>query len=155
MEKTARSLVTAAPGVELRAGAVVTGLQFEGVRSGDAGAPRVTGVQLADGTTLAADLVVDASGRSSKAADWMAAAGLQRPDELILDAKLGYATRQYKIPTTGYTGRRAVSWGCCHRRSSDGWGAATWPPAPPRPRPSRTPLCSCSWGRGPGASVVP
>lgn len=47
---------------------------------------------------LAADLVVDASGRSSKAADWLATLGYPRTTEVTIDALLGYASRRYRIP---------------------------------------------------------
>lgn len=68
---------------------------------------RVSGVRLrvrGDGhtdrttKTLRADLVIDASGRSSRAPAWLAALGYERPPETIIDAKLGYATRQYAPP---------------------------------------------------------
>lgn len=45
-------------------------------------------MKLKGGEVLATDLVVDASGRSSQTADWMAAAGLQPPPKLMVDAKL-------------------------------------------------------------------
>jgi hypothetical protein len=46
---------------------------------------------------FAADLVVDASGRSSKAADWLATLGYPRTTEVTIDALLGYASRRYRI----------------------------------------------------------
>ena len=52
-------------------------------------------------------MVVDASGRSSRAADWLAAAGREAPPVLVVDGKLAYATRFYR-PREGYTGLRAV-----------------------------------------------
>ena len=57
------------PNVETRRGAVVAGL-LTGPSVID-GVPHVTGVRLADGDELAADLVVDASGRRSPTADWI------------------------------------------------------------------------------------
>ena len=48
--------------------------------------------------TLYADLVVDASGRSSKTPEWLADLGYQRPAETIIDAHNGYATRWYEKP---------------------------------------------------------
>lgn len=47
---------------------------------------------------LAADFVVDASGRSSKAPDWLESLGYGRPTETTVDPKVGYATRLYKKP---------------------------------------------------------
>ncbi|MEV4441275.1 FAD-dependent oxidoreductase [Streptomyces sp. NPDC049577] len=63
---------------------------------------RVRGVRLRDrgqdaaraGTReLAADLVVDASGRSSRAPAWLTALGAEAPDEEYLETGLAYATR--------------------------------------------------------------
>ncbi|MFI8962835.1 NAD(P)/FAD-dependent oxidoreductase [Streptomyces sp. NPDC053493] len=47
---------------------------------------------------LEADLVVDASGRSTKAADWLAGIGAEAPHEETLDTGLAYATRMYRSP---------------------------------------------------------
>ena len=52
--------------------------------------PRVAGVRLRGVTSpLGADLVVDASGRSTKAGDWLAAAGLPEPrtTEVVVDLR--------------------------------------------------------------------
>lgn len=60
---------------------------------------RVRGEDRADRKeTLRADLVVDASGRSSRAPDWLEALGYERPQQTVIDAKLWYATRQYAPP---------------------------------------------------------
>jgi 2-polyprenyl-6-methoxyphenol hydroxylase-like FAD-dependent oxidoreductase len=45
-----------------------------------------------------ADLIVDASGRSSKLPEWLDDLGYTSPTETIIDPKLGYATRKYKAP---------------------------------------------------------
>jgi len=47
-------------------------------------------------TELAADLVVDASGRHSRAAQWLAALGYTPPQETTVDAFAGYASRIYR-----------------------------------------------------------
>jgi 2-polyprenyl-6-methoxyphenol hydroxylase-like FAD-dependent oxidoreductase len=47
---------------------------------------------------LAADLVVDATGRASKAPRWLQDLGYSAPDETIINAHLGYASRFYRIP---------------------------------------------------------
>lgn len=72
-----------------------------GLRQGPTG--DILGVALRDrvsGTELevTGDLVIDASGRSSRLPDWLAALGLPRPEESVIDASLGYATRVYDIP---------------------------------------------------------
>ncbi len=46
--------------------------------------------------TLPAELVVDTSGRGSKAPEWLAAAGWTKPAETVVDAFWGYATRIYE-----------------------------------------------------------
>lgn len=68
----------------------------------------VTGVQLRDrqavavGTAaasdLAADLVVDASGRSSRLPEWLAGLGYDGPSETIINSFLSYASRWYRKP---------------------------------------------------------
>lgn len=66
----------------------------------------VTGIQIRERgqsgqvKTLAADLVVDASGRSSKLAEWLADMGYDVPKPDILKAALGYSTRRYKVPAS-------------------------------------------------------
>lgn len=47
---------------------------------------------------LYADLVVDASGRGSKAPTWLQDLGYDAPQETIVNSYLGYATRWYQIP---------------------------------------------------------
>jgi hypothetical protein len=51
----------------------------------------VAGVLLSDGSTLAADLVVDCSGRFSALPDWLEAAGYDRPRTSHVSANCGYA----------------------------------------------------------------
>jgi len=48
--------------------------------------------------TLSADLIVDASGRTSPTSDWLAAFGYPHPDITIVNSHLGYATRWYRRP---------------------------------------------------------
>ena len=47
---------------------------------------------------LAASLVVDASGRNSKAPDWLLAHGYRAPRQIVINSFLGYASRQYEQP---------------------------------------------------------
>ncbi|HEY9804692.1 MAG TPA: FAD-dependent monooxygenase [Leptolyngbyaceae cyanobacterium] len=44
-----------------------------------------------------ADLVVDASGRNSRAPDWLEAMGYTRPKETVINSFLGYSSRLYKL----------------------------------------------------------
>lgn len=100
LEYTVRRLLLADPRVHLLDGVEVDGLQSAGDRDkrvtgviahrrGRAGAeaPALTPDQ------LRADLVLDASGRGSKAIDWLTALGYPSPPETLVDAKLGYASR--------------------------------------------------------------
>jgi 2-polyprenyl-6-methoxyphenol hydroxylase-like FAD-dependent oxidoreductase len=50
-------------------------------------------------TVMDADLVVDASGRRSRTPEWLAHVGFDRPEETVVNAHLGYASRVYKRPT--------------------------------------------------------
>src|SRR5262245_471041 len=47
---------------------------------------------------IGADLVVDASGRHSRAPQWLRALGYQAPRETVVNAFIGYATRLYEKP---------------------------------------------------------
>lgn len=59
---------------------------------------RVTGVRTSDGTTVDADLVVDATGRGTRLPVWLAQWGFDRPREDTVDVGIGYATHQVRIP---------------------------------------------------------
>ena len=88
--------VSRLPNVTRLENAEATNLRFE-ERTG-----AVTGVYLRarNGANIPAmvdaDLVVDASGRSSVVPDWLAAKGFGRPAETIVDGHLGYASRIYR-----------------------------------------------------------
>lgn len=49
---------------------------------------------------LAADMVIDASGRSSKLIRWLDQIGLSVPEPEVLKVSLGYSTRYYKIKSS-------------------------------------------------------
>jgi 2-polyprenyl-6-methoxyphenol hydroxylase-like FAD-dependent oxidoreductase len=86
------------PGFEIREATQVTGLV-------SADSPtRVIGVTLTQAgnpQTLAADWVVDASGRNSKLADWLVDLGCRRPPATTVNSFLGYASRWYRQPAQG------------------------------------------------------
>jgi 2-polyprenyl-6-methoxyphenol hydroxylase-like FAD-dependent oxidoreductase len=86
---------------------LLEGHEVVGLLSGP-GRRAVTGVRLrsrgrGDRTAPEADLeaafVVDATGRGSRAPEWLAALGYRPPQETRINPFLGYATRQYKIPS--------------------------------------------------------
>jgi 2-polyprenyl-6-methoxyphenol hydroxylase-like FAD-dependent oxidoreductase len=94
--------VNALANVSLRPEHDVTGL-LAGTRG------RVHGVRLTDRNSaggdagLHADLVVDASGRTSRAAEWLEDLGCGTTPETVVNAHLGYAMRWYR-PPYGFAG---------------------------------------------------
>lgn len=66
--------------------------QVTGVRMSATGAERASVGE----ETLDADLVVDASGRESRAPEWLTALGYTAPEEMVIDSHVGYATRFYQ-----------------------------------------------------------
>ncbi|WP_346913786.1 FAD-dependent monooxygenase [uncultured Roseibium sp.] len=96
LEGHIRQRVTEIPNVAIRTGCRSTGFLF------DQTSCRVTGVRLrtTDGTEedLAADLVIDASGRSAAASAWLGENGFGRVPETVVDAHVGYASRRFSLP---------------------------------------------------------
>ncbi|OCB47359.1 oxidoreductase [Mycobacterium vulneris] len=64
----------------------------------DATAEQVTGVVLDDGGVVAADLVVDASGRGSRLPAWLQQWGFERPREDSVQVGVTYASQRVKVP---------------------------------------------------------
>ena len=92
LEDVLRARTVALPGVDVDGPATVTGLVGRARGA-------VTGVRAADRAgerEIPADLVVDASGRGSRAVGWLAGLGQTVPDECRVDVDLGYATRMYR-----------------------------------------------------------
>lgn len=113
LEAAIRERAVAWPGIAVRGGVAVEGLVAE--------QGRVTGVRLRDAETgeeevLRADLVVDASGRGSKAPDWLVALGYSAPRESVITSKAGYATRVYARPA-GFD-----AWRVLYVQPSPPWG---------------------------------
>ncbi|MFJ1747660.1 NAD(P)/FAD-dependent oxidoreductase [Streptomyces sp. NPDC088116] len=95
LEWLVRRRVLADPRITAVDGTEVVGLlgdsrRVRGVRLRERGARTRHDVR-----SLTADLVVDASGRSSRAPGWLAAIGAEPPHEETLDTGLAYATRLY------------------------------------------------------------
>ncbi len=87
--------VRALPNVELRQGVTAEALLT------DASRERVTGVTVkgpGGEEALEADLVVDASGRGTRAPKWLEELGYGRPEEEKVGIDLAYASRLYKRP---------------------------------------------------------
>lgn len=91
LEHVIRGRVLALPNVTLHAGEVV------GLRASDDGR-RILGVDLAGGAHIDSDLVVDSSGRGSRAPVWLEALGFDRPEDKELRSYVGYATVPARLP---------------------------------------------------------
>lgn len=91
LELVMRRYVERMAGVELRSQTFVRELVVE---PGDP--PRVRGVQLEDGETIAGDVVVDAGGHSSTAFEQLAQAGVTIPESAESSGVI-YFTRHYRL----------------------------------------------------------
>ena len=69
---------------------------------------QVTGVRLTTGQEMAADFVVDASGRGSRAPGWLEALGYEKPVEESVKINVGYATRIFRRRPTDLNGDLAA-----------------------------------------------
>ena len=63
---------------------------------------RPAGVVLKSGESIAADLVVDCSGRSSGMTGWLQAAGYAEPPLEEISAGIAYGSRTYTMPPGWY-----------------------------------------------------
>lgn len=84
-------------GIRFLTATTVTGLQTEPQKQ------RITGVRIQSkneetAKILAADLVIDASGRGSKSPNWLENSGYPRPQETRVGIHLGYGSRFYRPP---------------------------------------------------------
>ncbi len=98
IEATVRELFHKLPNVDLREQTSVTGLGMTAT-----GRPHIDTVHVVpraagEPTSIQADLVVDASGRASKAPDWLQELGITPPHETIVNAHTGYSSRWYQAP---------------------------------------------------------
>ncbi|MEY2470565.1 MAG: hypothetical protein QOF21_3263 [Actinomycetota bacterium] len=91
-ERVMRDWVCHQPGIDFRAETAVTGLVAE-----PGAVPRVRGVELDDGTTIEADLVVAATGRHGPAVRWLSEIGAAPVEESEADAGLAYFSRYYRL----------------------------------------------------------
>ena len=94
LESTIRRRLVRHPRVCLRGGVVVTGLLPREKSGGVAGA--IVRDRTGQQQEMRADLVVDASGRGSRLPVWLESLGYGRPDETVITAHLGYASRLYR-----------------------------------------------------------
>lgn len=93
-ELAMRQVAEREPGVEIRCPEVVSGLLYD--TAADAIA-RVTGVRLADGSELAADVVLDCGGRRTPVPRWLKEdRGIEVPED-VQDCDSTYFTRYYRL----------------------------------------------------------
>ncbi|GEL17959.1 FAD-dependent oxidoreductase [Pseudonocardia asaccharolytica] len=120
LEHHVRARVHALPGVTFVDRTDVLGLAATSDRS------RVTGARIirrADGSVeevLAADLVVDATGRGSRTPLWLDELDYRRPEEQRVPIDVGYATRMYRIGGDVLDGDLAILHGPTARRPRAG-----------------------------------
>jgi 2-polyprenyl-6-methoxyphenol hydroxylase-like FAD-dependent oxidoreductase len=97
LEHQLRTRVSSISNVEYRSPLTVVGLTVEDNRA--------TGVVVRNGrdasTTaqLSADLIVDASGRASRAPEWLAEVGFPAPRETTINARWAYTTTYFRPPS--------------------------------------------------------
>jgi 2-polyprenyl-6-methoxyphenol hydroxylase-like FAD-dependent oxidoreductase len=119
LEWEIRQRVQALPGVQFLTDQEVIGLCTKDDKT------HVTGIsvrqrgQIEEQRTLQADLVIDASGRTSKLTRWLEALGYELPENEQVHASIGYSTRHYQLPTEA-----TDEWGLIGKRTSLGFGMA-------------------------------
>jgi 2-polyprenyl-6-methoxyphenol hydroxylase-like FAD-dependent oxidoreductase len=107
IESVIRDLVKKNPRVKFVEGTEVTSLLWA---AGDTS--RVTGVEarkISDSTVtrIEADLVVDCSGRSSRASEWLTSMGYPEVETEVVDGQAGYSTCWYQAPSAD---QRPANW---------------------------------------------
>jgi 2-polyprenyl-6-methoxyphenol hydroxylase-like FAD-dependent oxidoreductase len=106
LETHIRRRLCAHPRVSIREGGQVQALLADG--------DRVCGVQVAappagePAARLAADLVVDASGRHTRSPEWLAGLGYERPAEETIGARINYATQLLRRRAEHLQGNRLI-----------------------------------------------
>lgn len=120
LEATVRNRVRTRPDVTVVDRCDVAGLAMS------LGGDRVRGVRLlrrTDGSAeeeLAADLVIDATGRGSRLGAWLEQLGRTRPPEEQVPIGLGYATRRYRLARDALGGDLGVLHGLTPRHPRGG-----------------------------------
>jgi 2-polyprenyl-6-methoxyphenol hydroxylase-like FAD-dependent oxidoreductase len=109
LEAHVRARVTALPNVQVRERTVIQGLEPSADRS------RITGVRVVDDAegaepeVLTADLVVDATGRGSRAPVWLEEFGYERPAEDKVKIDLAYVSRFFRLDSDPFGDDLAIN----------------------------------------------
>ena len=97
LEWSVRHRLMADPRIRFVPNRAVTGLLYDKSSGKVIGvSSRVRGDEVEE--DFVADLVLDASGQASRMPRWLTKLGLGTPQETVVDAGLGYATRWYRVP---------------------------------------------------------
>jgi len=94
-----RRLTLALPNVKLETGITVRELAHSG--------GHVQGMRCSGSRSFAAELVVDAGGRGSRAPLWLEAMGFSQPDETTIGVDTAYSTANFRRPKS-YTGEPLI-----------------------------------------------
>lgn len=97
LEHTVRGRVLQFPNVTVLSESDLTGLETNEDKTQVTGA-RIQSRQDQSQSMLSADLIVDASGRSSRAPEWLQVLGYEMPNETVVNSQLGYASRFFRPP---------------------------------------------------------
>ncbi|NOX62002.1 MAG: 2-polyprenyl-6-methoxyphenol hydroxylase-like oxidoreductase [Chloroflexi bacterium] len=100
VETVMRERLMEHPRLTLLEGGKAVGL-VTGAENGSVGGARIRWRERGEEgreTKIRADLVVDATGRNSRAVEWLQQLGYPRPREVVVNSFLGYATRRYRRP---------------------------------------------------------
>jgi flavin-dependent dehydrogenase len=98
LEWALRQRVQAIPNVRFLYHQEVISLETDSDRTAVTGVRIRERGQLEHQVTLSADLVVEASGRTSRLSSWLSALGYELPEDERIKANIGYTTRNYKVP---------------------------------------------------------
>jgi 2-polyprenyl-6-methoxyphenol hydroxylase-like FAD-dependent oxidoreductase len=113
LEAVVRELLRKHSNVGFVEGTRITGLVANENRSRVLGVKTISSGDRETTGELRADFVVDASGRSSKAPNWLQEIGLPAPEEIIVDSHSGYASRWFQAPPP-------------EQRPKEWWWKAAW-----------------------------
>ena len=108
LESYLRSRLAALPAITLRGGHDVVGIEVNDARTRVVGALVQRRAQGSGAESVAADLVVDATGFGSRTPRWLAEWGYEPPAQERLVVNIGYASRHYRIGRERLGGDMAI-----------------------------------------------